>query len=309
MPSGKRAKQQRRVAAPPPTKGGAGLGARRASPMVLAIAAAVIVIIVLAVVLAVVLSGGNSNSGSTTTDTGTTSSNADPNGDLHPIGIPAGVSAIGNSSSASAEPYSADVAKMFKGIPQHGFVLGQPSAPVTLIEYIDLQCPVCQSFELNELGILVDKYVKTGKIKIEMKPWNIIDANHPGTDDSYRGQELTIAAAKQNLAFTFAEVLYNNQGLEGSSWLTNATAANIAASVDGLKLAQLASDANSAATTQMIKTFDNEGDQASQLASAAGQQPGTPTILLQKGSETPKFFGVGYPSLSALESAINKLLP
>ena len=30
-----------------------------------------------------------------------------------------------------------------KGIPQNGFVLGDPNAPVTLVEYIDLQCPIC----------------------------------------------------------------------------------------------------------------------------------------------------------------------
>src|SRR4051812_34889641 len=32
------------------------------------------------------------------------------------------------------------------GIPQSGFTLGSPKAPVTLVEYNDMQCPVCRDY-------------------------------------------------------------------------------------------------------------------------------------------------------------------
>ena len=120
--------------------------------------------------------------------------------------------------------------------------------------------------------------------------------------------KITIAAAKQNKAFDLAEVLYDNQGVEGSGWLTNATVANIAASVDELNLSQFASDANSSATQQTLTAFDRAGEQVSRVVAATGQQPGTPTLLLAKGNGKPKLYGVGLPSLTALESAIDKLL-
>ena len=42
---------------------------------------------------------------------------------------------------------------MFAGIPQHDTVLGDVSAPVTMVEYVDLQCPDCQQFEtLGDAG-------------------------------------------------------------------------------------------------------------------------------------------------------------
>jgi protein-disulfide isomerase len=295
MPSGKRARQQRQqpVAAPPPirSKGGSG-GARQASPRTLAIAGGVILVVIVAVVLAIVLSnkGGNAAAGY----------------DGPTIGIPAGMPATGNSSSASALPGAADVKKLFHGIPQKGFVLGKPNAPVTLVEYIDLQCPVCQAFETTELPTLISKYVRPGKLKIEMKTWNILDAVH-GTDDSLRGQKATIAAAKQNKAFDFAEVLYDNQGPEGTNWLNNAMVANIAASVDGLNLSQLASDANTSATSNLIHQIDTY---ANSQSPPAGPFNGTPTLLLAKGNGTPKYYGTGGPAMDLvnLEPAIDKLL-
>ena len=192
---------------------------------------------------------------------------------------------------------------LFDGVPQHGFVLGDPNAPVTLVEWIDLQCSVCRSFETTELPTLVAMYVRPGTLKIEMKTWNIIDANHPGTDDSLRGQKATIAAAAQNRAFQFAEVLYRNQKPEASGWLNDAMISKIAASVDGLDTSRLAADANSAATASLIQEIDN-------YANAQPDFTGTPTLLLAKGKGQPRYYGTGSPAmdLANLEPAIEALL-
>jgi protein-disulfide isomerase len=281
-------------------KGSPGLGARQASPRALAIAGGVILLVILAVVLAIVLS--QKSSGAT--------GNADPNGDGPTIGIPPGYPGTGSSSRPGAILNSSDVANEFKNIPQKGFVLGQANAPVTLVEYIDLQCPVCRDFELNEMPILLTKYVQKGKLKVEMKTWNIIDANHPGTDDSLRGQKVTIAAAKQDKAFTFAQLLYNNQGTEGTSWLTNAQVAEIAAGVDGLNLSQLETDANSSETSSLIKSIDTYANaQADEgRVTGTGAFAGTPTLLLAKGNGKPQFYISSEPDLASLEAKINALL-
>ena len=44
---------------------------------------------------------------------------------------------------------------LFAGIPQEGNVLGDPDAPVTIEEYIDLQCPFCQRF--SQTGLRADR--------------------------------------------------------------------------------------------------------------------------------------------------------
>ena len=49
---------------------------------------------------------------------------------------------------ASGQPASgaAQVDALLAGIPQKGNTLGNPKAPVTLQEFADLQCPICQAY-------------------------------------------------------------------------------------------------------------------------------------------------------------------
>ena len=74
-----------------------------------------------------------------------------------------------------------------------------------------------------------------------MKAWAFIGP------DSFRAQKVALAAAKQNKAFDFAAVLYDNQGTENTGWLTDEMLYNIAASVPGLKIDPLFTERSSAA--------------------------------------------------------------
>ena len=49
-----------------------------------------------------------------------------------------------------------------------GFVIGNPNAPVTIIEFADYACPHCQEY-LPTMNQFMDTYVKTGKAKFEYR--------------------------------------------------------------------------------------------------------------------------------------------
>jgi len=249
MASGKKSKEARRAAAkqPPPVQSKGGTRARTANPKVLGGVAGVVLLIVIAVVLAVVLTGGKKS------------------------GAPKNVPAVG--SIENGLPGAADVQALYKGIPQKGLVLGSAFAPVTMIEYIDLQCPICQEFETTVMPDIIPKYVRTGKVKVEVRPWSIL-----GTD-STRGQAAMLAAAQQNKGFNYASILYDNQGTEDTGWLNDSMVTQAAASIPGLKVPQLLVQRNSAAVK---KEAANVAAQAQ-----ADQVQGTPTIFVAKAGSKP----------------------
>jgi len=54
-----------------------------------------------------------------------------------------------------------------------GFMMGNPNAKVKLVEIGSLSCPHCKAFDDEGVPTLVDKYVKTGKVSWEFRPYVI----------------------------------------------------------------------------------------------------------------------------------------
>ena len=46
-----------------------------------------------------------------------------------------------------------------------GYMLGQPNAPVTMVEFTDLQCPFCRQFHLTSFEQIKKNYIDTGKVR------------------------------------------------------------------------------------------------------------------------------------------------
>jgi protein-disulfide isomerase len=234
------------------SKGIGGARGRQASPRALAIGGGVVLAIVIAVVLGIVLTGGSGSSGG-----GVVSQS-----DIQDL------PATGSQSSAGALPGASEANSLFKGIPQNGEVLGSPKAPKQMQMFIDVQCPICQSYEVNDLPTVVKSYIAKGKAQLELKPWAFIGAQ------SDTGRLGVIAAADQNKGYEYAKVLYDNQppSSENSGWLNGREMALIAASVNGLNLAQWRDDVNGSASKATASAVDALAKQK--------KVSGTPTVLV-----------------------------
>jgi protein-disulfide isomerase len=261
MTSGKVSKRRRREARVPPPPG----ARRQASPKVLIGAALAVALIVLAIVLGFVFTGGSS------------SSNTPARGSL-----------------AGGLPGAADAQRLFRGIPQHGNVLGSPTAPVTVVEYVDLQCPFCQEFETKAMPTLLSRYVRPGKVKIEARPIAFIGP------DSERGRAGALAAAEQNRLFNYMQLLYLNQGTENTGWLDDAMASAAAASIPGLDVHAWSSARGSSAVTDQENQFDNEGN--------ADNVTETPTVLVGKTGGKLQKASVSLSNIDSLSTAIENAL-
>ena len=166
------------------------------------------------------------------------------------------VTSNGGSSSSKTPtklPDAGVIAQQFAGIPQSANVLGKASAPATLVEYIDLQCPVCRQFETEVMPTIIDRYVRTGKLKVVARPVTVIGP------DSETGRRAMIAAFKQNRGFNFAQLLYFNQGPENGGWLDNSMVADAATSIPGVNVAALQSAAGSKAVQQQASHLRQPG--------------------------------------------------
>jgi protein-disulfide isomerase len=102
----------------------------------------------------------------------------------------------------------------FAGIPQAAVALGDPNAPVTLVEYADLQCPYCAEWAHRTLPVLTDEYVRTGKLRIVFRGLAFIGP------DSERALRASLGAARKNRLWDVVDALYHRQGPENGGWVT-----------------------------------------------------------------------------------------
>ena len=265
MTSSKATKRKRQAKVSPPPVRAPGQR-RQASPEVLIAASGVVALIVVAIVLGFLLTGGNSSSSST----------------------PA------RGSVTNALPGAAEAQRLFAGIPQNGNVLGSHNAPVTVVQYIDLQCPFCQEFETQAMPKLLARYVRNGKVKIEARPIAFIGP------DSERGRAGALAAAQQNRMFNYMQLLYLNQGTENTGWLNDAMATSAAASIPGLNVRAWSSARNSSTVKDQSSQFDNQSD--------ADNVTETPTVLVGKTGGPLQKAQVSLSNIDALSAAIENAL-
>lgn len=113
-------------------------------------------------------------------------------------------------------------ASQFAGIRQHGAVLGNPKAPVTLVEYADLQCPYCAEWARLTLPVLVASYVRPGKLRIAFNGLAFLGP------DSRVALRTAIAAGRHDRLWDVVDALYLSQGPENSGWVDDALLARIA---------------------------------------------------------------------------------
>jgi protein-disulfide isomerase len=176
------------------------------------------------------------------------------------------ISRSGTDEPASAAEGQARANTLFEGIPQTGNVLGDPDAPVTIEEFVDLQCPFCKRFSETGLPELVEEYVKTGQVKIVLQTLTFLGA------DSERGARVAWSASEQGRMFQFVESFFANQGQENSGYADEAFLERIAGGVTGLDAAKALDGRDSAKVSSAI--------QASQASATESNVRETPSFLV-----------------------------
>jgi protein-disulfide isomerase len=198
------------------------------------------------------------------------------------------------SGGGAQQSQSAEVKKLFGGMPQQGVTLGEPDAPATLIEFADLQCPFCAEYTTGALPTVIQDYVRSGRLKMQLRLLRFIGP------DSERGAEVAAAATLQNKGWEYSDLFYRNQGQENSGYATNSFLEQLARETPGLDVDQLDADLDSPPAQRLIR-------QAERQANALGVS-GTPTFFVQKGSGAPQQLQLSSLDAHSVTAAIDSAL-
>ncbi|HEX7290583.1 MAG TPA: thioredoxin domain-containing protein [Conexibacter sp.] len=163
-------------------------------------------------------------------------------------------------------PGQVEANQRFAGIPQRGIELGDPNAPLTLVEFADLQCPFCRQYEEDVMPTVVSRYVRSGKVKLVFRNVTIID------QDSHLAAEMAAAAGLQNKLWEYVDIFYANQGEEHSGYITDAFLERIGRAVRGL-------DVDRALADRKLPKIQTQIQQAQAEMQLNGFN-GTPSFLL-----------------------------
>jgi protein-disulfide isomerase len=154
----------------------------------------------------------------------------------------------------------------FAGIPQRGITVGDPSAPLTLVEFADLQCPFCRDYSTNVMPEIVNRYVRSGKLKMEFRNVAFIGP------DSTTAAQMAAAAGMQNKLWQYVDLFYINQEEENSGYVTDDFLTRVGRAVRGLDVQQAMADRSLPAVQRALTEATTEW-------TVAGFQ-GTPAFLL-----------------------------
>lgn len=135
--------------------------------------------------------------------------------------VAGGAIAVSASSSDPAPP-APEPSTLLAGIPERDGVLGAADAPVTVTEFVDLQCPVCAIAARDLLPTVIADHVRTGEVKLDARTLSFLGP------DSVTAARYAAGAREQGRLWPFLEAFLASQGQEGSGYVTKDFLAGVA---------------------------------------------------------------------------------
>ncbi|MDP3770613.1 MAG: DsbA family protein [Candidatus Sungbacteria bacterium] len=116
-------------------------------------------------------------------------------------------------------------------LPGNGPVLGDPNAPVTIVEFADFQCPFCGRFFKTTGKEVIETYVKTGKAKFIYRDFAFLG------EESEWASQAARCAGDQGKYWQYHDYLYEHQNGENEGAFAKAKLKGFAAAL-GLTASQ-----------------------------------------------------------------------
>jgi protein-disulfide isomerase len=185
----------------------------------------------------------------------------------------------------------------------NGNSMGDPNAPIQIIEFGDYQCPYCEQFHAETEPLLVESFIEKGIVYFTYRSaGNWVSTNSAGNTESQDAALAAYCAADQNQFWDMHDALFaNNRNMENQGSFSSRRLTAIAESIDlDMKEFQDCYDNGK---------FSSEVQQDLEDALDAGIQ-GTPFFVLTyqvKGETKTKLIGGAQP-IEIFEQTIEEIL-
>jgi protein-disulfide isomerase len=170
-------------------------------------------------------------------------------------------------------------------------VLGSKSAPYSILEFGDFQCPTCDYWYKTQEKIIVQNLVNPGKAKLVWFDFIIYNS------DSRLAASAAYAAGEQGKFWEFHDLLYANQGQANSGWATQQLMTSFAQ--------QLGLDLTAFTQSMTVGKYNSLLDANFRAGEQVGIN-GTPTFFVV-GPAGQFVTVVGAQPFSTFQQAINSL--
>lgn len=195
--------------------------------------------------------------------------------------------AAASSAAPVAAPNGGDWTTTVSKTPEGGFIVGNPNAPVKLVEYLSLTCSHCAEFAETAFEPLMNNYVKKGTVAFEVRnyvrdPIDVAGALITRCNGAEPYFALTDQALAQQTAFIQAAQSVSQAEMQRMSTLPPAQQFQVLADQVGLdEFAQTRGiSADQASACLSDKAALDELINMQKAANEQYQIPGTPAFLI-----------------------------
>jgi len=174
--------------------------------------------------------------------------------------------------------------------------MGDPNAPVTVVEFSDFQCPACRAFFTQVEEPFIEEYVATGKVYFVYRSMGVWIGQ-----ESADAAEAAYCAGEQNKFWEYHDFLFANQTGENVGDFLQKRLIAFAEKIDGLDVGAFKDCLNSNKYAQKVNADGAEGRQMGVR--------GTPTLFVYlTGSDTPLQPIQGVPAMADFRQILDAAL-
>lgn len=139
-----------------------------------------------------------------------------------------GVPAPKNGSPAQNQPAAvgaelSDDIKAFLAERPGDYVFGNPDAPVTITEFGDFECPFCAQFHIVTRPQIIDKYVKTGQVKLLWRHFPLTAIHKQAEPTSVAAE----CAGEQGKFWQYHDIVFETKKFDNASLAAHAGTINL----------------------------------------------------------------------------------